>query len=119
MTGSEFELIYFKIQWRVNNYSFILCDDHPPYVLKMPLLPPKGPYAVSTLTIEVPGGKYAKNLIRSPFHYKNDSAKIDPFQFQTTLVTLFYPTLLQGKEKSEKATFSSSASGKPISWLNE
>ena len=79
----------------------------------MPLLPPKGPYRVSTLTIEVQGGNYAKNLIRSPFRYKDDQSKVDPFQFQTTLVTLFYPTSLQENNKSEKPL------GKSISWLNE
>lgn len=83
----------------------------------MPLFPPKGPYAVSTLTIEVPGGKYAKNLIRSPFRYKNDQSKVDPFGFQTTLVTLFYPTALQVDGKDNKT--SSPAKGKPNSWLNE
>lgn len=79
----------------------------------MPLLPPKGPYRVSTLTIEVPGGKHAKNLIKSPFRYRGDQAKVDPFQFQTTLVTLFYPTSLHESEKNEKPL------GKSISWLNE
>ncbi|PWN37644.1 uncharacterized protein FA14DRAFT_153009 [Meira miltonrushii] len=83
----------------------------------MSLLPPKGPYAVSTLTLEIPGGKFAKNLIRSPFRYKNDPSKVDPFGFQTTLVTLFYPTALKEGVKSDK--LSSPALGKPLSWLNE
>lgn len=84
----------------------------------MPLLPPKGPYAVSTLTIEIPGERFAKKLVKSPFRFKNDPSNSDPFQFQTTLVTLFYPTSLHRQDDPSQKPISQ-AKGKANSWLNE
>lgn len=56
----------------------------------MPLSTPSGPFAISTLTLEIP--------VRNPQSFASDQFRLhgkEAFSLQTILVTLFYPTLQQ------------------------
>lgn len=74
----------------------------------MPLSVPSGPYAISTLTLEIPA-RHVRSFSPEKFRLHNKEV----FRMQTVLVTLFYPTSLH--EDGQHTHRSNAASG--ISWL--
>lgn len=71
----------------------------------MPLAPPRGPYPVSTLTLELPVCQ-PRSFGAGRFKLRgagSGSSCRDAFRLDTVLVTLFYPTQAPAEGKSAQA----------------